>query len=84
LGKVHAKVALLNEKGQKLTGKQLLPVLDEACADGTTVVSDDFSGITNGPLFGGNVEQENRAPERQSGESSGALHFREVRSDRRA
>jgi transposase-like protein len=43
-GKVHAKVMLPNEKGQKLTGKQLLAVLDEACKDGTTVVSDDFSG----------------------------------------
>jgi hypothetical protein len=43
-GKVHAKVALPNETGQKLTGKQLLSVLDEVCADGTTVISDDFSG----------------------------------------
>jgi transposase-like protein len=43
-GKVHAKVMLPNEKGQKLTGKQLLAVLDESCKDGTTVISDDFSG----------------------------------------
>jgi transposase-like protein len=43
-GKVYAEVALPNEKGQKLTGKQLLGVLEKATADGTTVVSDDFSG----------------------------------------
>jgi transposase-like protein len=43
-GKVYAKVALPNEKGQKLTGKRLLAVLAEVCKDGTTVISDDFSG----------------------------------------
>jgi transposase-like protein len=43
-GKVHAKIMLPDEKGQKLTGKQLLTVLDEACKDGTTVISDDFNG----------------------------------------
>ncbi|MDR1278052.1 MAG: IS1595 family transposase [Treponema sp.] len=43
-GKVYAKVALPNEKGQKLTGKQLLSVLDTVCADNTTVASDNFSG----------------------------------------
>jgi transposase-like protein len=42
--RVYAKVALPNEKGQKLTGKQLLAVLNEACADGATVISDDFAG----------------------------------------
>jgi hypothetical protein len=42
--RVYAKVALPKEKGQKLTGKQLLAVLNEACADGTTVISDDFAG----------------------------------------
>jgi transposase-like protein len=42
--KVYAKVALPNEEGQKLTGKQLLSVLDEVCKDDTTVVSDDFTG----------------------------------------
>jgi autotransporter adhesin len=39
---VYAEVALPNEKGQKLTGKQLLGVLEKVTADGTTVVSDDF------------------------------------------
>jgi transposase-like protein len=42
--KVYARVALPNEQGQKLTGKQLLNILDTVCADNTTVVSDDFSG----------------------------------------
>jgi hypothetical protein len=42
--RVYAQVALPNEKGQKLTGKQLLAILDKVCKDGTTVASDDFSG----------------------------------------
>jgi transposase-like protein len=42
--KVYAKVALPNKEGKKLTGKQLLSILDEVCKDETTVVSDDFSG----------------------------------------
>jgi hypothetical protein len=42
--KVYAQVALPNEQGQKLSGKQLLTVLDKVCQDGTTVASDDFSG----------------------------------------
>jgi transposase-like protein len=41
---VFAKVALANKAGQKLSGKQLIAVLDEVCKSGTTVVSDDFSG----------------------------------------
>jgi len=43
-GRVHAKVMLPDEEGKKLTGKQLLAVLDEACKKGTKVISDDFSG----------------------------------------
>ena len=42
--KVYAKVMLPNENGQKLTGKQLIAVLDEVCKEETTVVSDDFMG----------------------------------------
>ena len=42
--RVYAQVALPNAQGQKLTGKQLLAVLDKVCKNGTTVVSDDFSG----------------------------------------
>ncbi|MCL2209739.1 MAG: IS1595 family transposase [Treponema sp.] len=42
--KVYAKVALPNKEGKKLTGKQLLSIIDEVCKDETTIVSDDFSG----------------------------------------
>jgi transposase-like protein len=42
--RVYAKVALPNEKGQKLTGKQLMDILDQVCKEVTTVASDDFSG----------------------------------------
>jgi transposase-like protein len=41
---VYAQGALPNAKGQKLTGNQLLSVLDKVCVDGTTVISDDFAG----------------------------------------
>jgi transposase-like protein len=41
--KVFARVALPNEAGQKLTGKQLLSVIEEATADGTLVVTDDLN-----------------------------------------
>lgn len=39
---VYAKVALPNNKGQKLTGKQLLSILDEVTCKGSTVISDEF------------------------------------------
>jgi transposase-like protein len=39
---VYAQVALPNSAGQKLTGKQLLAILDKVCADATTVATDDF------------------------------------------
>jgi transposase-like protein len=42
--RVYAEVALPNAEGKKLTGKQLLAVLDKVCKDGTTVASDDFRG----------------------------------------
>jgi len=42
--RVFARVATPNEKGQKLTGKQLMDILDKVCKEGTTVASDDFSG----------------------------------------
>jgi hypothetical protein len=42
--RVYATVALPNEEGKKLSGKQLLAVLDKVCKDGTVVASDDFSG----------------------------------------
>lgn len=42
--KVYAQVALPNEDGQKLSGKQLLGILDKVCKDETTVISDEFTG----------------------------------------
>jgi transposase-like protein len=42
--RVHAKVALPNKEGQKLTGKQLLDVLKEVSKGVTTVITDEFSG----------------------------------------
>ena len=41
---VYAKVMLPNEEGKKLSGKQLISVLDDVCKEGTTVISDDFKG----------------------------------------
>jgi transposase-like protein len=43
-GSVCAKVMLPNDQGQKLTGNQLIEALRQACADGSTVISDDFKG----------------------------------------
>jgi hypothetical protein len=43
---VYAQVMLPNEEGKKLSGRQLLSVLDEVCKEETTVASDDFSGYS--------------------------------------
>lgn len=43
-GRVHCVVATANADGQKLTGKQLLKVLDNVCKAGTTVMTDQYSG----------------------------------------
>jgi len=43
-GKIHAKVMLPNDEGKKLTGKQLISVLDSVCKNKVTVISDDFRG----------------------------------------
>jgi transposase-like protein len=44
-GKVYAKVMPPNEEGKKLTGKQLLGVIEQVCKEeGVTIVSDDFKG----------------------------------------
>jgi transposase-like protein len=43
-GRVYAKVALPDKDGKKLTSMQLLGMLDKACKDDTTVISDDFKG----------------------------------------
>jgi len=42
--KIHAKVALPNEKGQKLTGKQLMNILDEVCKTKNFIMTDEFGG----------------------------------------
>ena len=41
---VFAKVALPNEEGKKLTGKQLFNILDSVCKKDATVLTDDFTG----------------------------------------
>lgn len=40
--KVFAKVALANNKGQKLTGKQLIDILNSVCRGKNIVISDEF------------------------------------------
>lgn len=40
--RVHAKVALPNAEGKKLTGKQLLVILNEVCKGDATVMTDQF------------------------------------------
>ncbi len=42
--KVFAKVALANKKGQRLTGRQLIDVLDQVCKGRNIVISDEFRG----------------------------------------
>jgi len=42
--KVHAKVALPNRDGQKLSGIQLLSILNDVCKKNATVISDEFKG----------------------------------------
>lgn len=43
-GRVYAKVALPNAEGKKLTGKQLLTVIDESVKKDATIMSDEFRG----------------------------------------
>ena len=43
-GLVYAKVMTENEEGKKLSGKQLISVLDSICKNETIVVTDDFRG----------------------------------------
>lgn len=43
-GRVHCVVATTNADGRKLTGKQLLSVLNDVCKEGTTVMTDQYSG----------------------------------------
>ncbi|MFC2169467.1 IS1595 family transposase [Acidobacteriota bacterium] len=41
-GKVHARVALPNKDGKKLTGKQLLQILNEVTKENAIVMTDEF------------------------------------------
>lgn len=43
-GRVYARVALPNEEGKKLTGKQLLTVISAVTKPNTVVMTDDFKG----------------------------------------
>ena len=49
-GRIYAKVALPNKEGKKLSGKQLLKILDVVCKKDTTVMTDQLSsyGILDG------------------------------------
>ncbi|MHB8276622.1 MAG: transposase [Candidatus Humimicrobiaceae bacterium] len=40
--KVFAKVSLTNNKGQKLTGKQLIDILNSVCRGKNIVITDEF------------------------------------------
>jgi transposase-like protein len=42
--KIFAKVALANSKGQKLTCKQLVGILNQICKGNNVVISDEFHG----------------------------------------
>lgn len=42
--KVYVKFMPPNEKGEELSGKQLLAVIKEACKEGTMVATDDYGG----------------------------------------
>jgi len=43
--KVYAKVSLSNKEGKKLSGNQLLAILNEVCKRKATVITDEFTGI---------------------------------------
>ena len=56
-GRVHCVVATANANGQKLTGKQLLKVLNDACKEGTSVMTDQYSGYN--VIDAGRIENTN-------------------------
>ena len=43
-GMIYARVMMANNEGKKLSGKQLIAVLDSICRNKTKVITDDFSG----------------------------------------
>ena len=49
-GRIHAVIAMPNKEGKKLSGKQLLSILDEVCKRNTTVMTDQLAsyGILDG------------------------------------
>ena len=49
-GRIYARVALPNKDGKKLSGKQLLKILDDVCKKDTTVMTDQLNsyGILDG------------------------------------
>lgn len=44
--KVYAKVSLPNKEGKKLSGNQLLAILNEICKNNATVITDEFPGYS--------------------------------------
>jgi len=44
--KVYAKVSLPNKEGKKLSGNQLLAILNEICKSNATVITDEFTGYS--------------------------------------
>jgi len=44
--KVYAKVSLPNKEGKKLSGNQLLAILNEVCKNKATVITDEFTGYS--------------------------------------
>ncbi|GAH08529.1 unnamed protein product, partial [marine sediment metagenome] len=42
--KVYARVSLPNKKGKKLSGNQILGILNEVCKKKATIITDEFSG----------------------------------------
>ncbi|EJP16650.1 ISXO2-like transposase domain protein [Leptospira interrogans str. FPW2026] len=43
-GRVYAQVAIPNSEGKKLTGKQLLNIIDKAVTKNITIMTDEFKG----------------------------------------
>jgi transposase-like protein len=43
-GQIYVKVILPNKEGQRLSGKQLIEVINAGCVEGTTVITDEFKG----------------------------------------
>jgi transposase-like protein len=41
---VHAKIMPFDEKGERLTGKQLLEELEKKCESGTSIITDEYPG----------------------------------------